>query len=549
MADNRLTRLVSGPGLGLILLSALMSFSAAAQSEKNSIFIDQTTAATGGQYTLSQQGSGNSIGSDASDRFSVSGDGQTVGITQFGDGGLLTGAIVGDNVVYDILMDGVGNTVDLGQTVESGNRIDGAEVDLDIIGENNLLILDHAAQEFAENLFVDIDITGSDNNYAAIVDSNDIFLSHQIDGNFNIINSTQAQSSGHSSTLIIAGGDQNEFILEQVSFLSASDDSDIFGSGNTVKVKQLGNGESNDLTITGDGNSVTVEQNAASVASVTAQIDVNGGGNELLVVQETFASTSDQTSITGSGNLVTTLQGENGGQNILTVDGNGNTVDTEMNSVGSVSVVDTGVSGNGNDVDIVQFADSDVTSNVSISGDNNTFGSNQTGTAGYSSVASISGSNNSVDLIQFGAGQTTDSILDVAGDSNQVSVDQNLLTAGAAASSLFVTGDTNNLSLTQSGGGDYASDLSVNGTLNTILLSQTGITGSQSNISVDGASNNINVAQSGPVLSTANIVIDGNSNAITVTQDDALSAVVDVAIIGDGSTMNITQSTTSIPFE
>ncbi|CAI8410666.1 MAG: Uncharacterised protein [Hyphomonas sp. TMED17] len=430
----------------------------------------------------------------------MSGDGQTVGITQFGDGGLLTGAIVGDNVVYDILMDGVGNTVDLGQTVESGNRIDGAEVDLDIIGENNLLILDHAAQEFAENLFVDIDITGSDNNYVAIVDSNDIFLSHQIDGNFNIINSTQAQSSGHSSTLIIAGGDQNEFILEQVSFLSASDDSDIFGSGNTVKVKQLGNGESNDLTITGDGNIVTVEQNAASVASVTAQIDVNGGGNELLVVQETFASTSDQTSITGSGNLVTTRQSENGGQNILAVDGNGNTVDTEMSSAGSVSVVDTGVSGNGNDVDIVQFADSDVTSTVSISGDNNTFGSNQTGTAGYSSVASISGSNNSVDLIQFG-------------------------------------------------GGDYASDLSVNGTLNTILLSQTGITGSQSNISVDGASNNINVAQSGPVLSTANIVIDGNSNAITVTQDDALSAVVDVAIIGDGSTMNITQSTTSIPFE
>ncbi len=75
----------SGFSLGLLFLAAWTSVTASAQTERNSLYIDQNSAGTGGEYTLTQRGSGNSIGTDEDDRFVVSGDGQTVDIVQIGE--------------------------------------------------------------------------------------------------------------------------------------------------------------------------------------------------------------------------------------------------------------------------------------------------------------------------------------------------------------------------------------------------------------------------------------------------------------------------------
>gem|GEM_PF-6943862 len=562
---NRFKR-TSGFSLGMLFLAAWTSVTASAQTERNSLYIDQNSAGTGGEYTLTQRGSGNSIGADEDDRFVVSGDGQTVDIVQIGEASSVTGALIGDNITYLIVTDGSNNSVDLGQSTESGFRIDGSNIDLFIQGENNLATLGQASEDFSNNATVDIDIIGSDNTYDGTIDSGDIFVSQRIEGNFNLISSTQAVSSGQSSTLQISGGDENEFILEQTSFLSSSDDTTIIGSSNVVDVRQTENGGSNTLVIAGSGNQAIVKQESTTSSSTTAQTSITGASNELSIQQTGSDMASDETSINGNGNNVSIIQEASSGANTLGIDGDANTVNVEQASLtastatAATSIIgsgnqlsilqqahgtasdDTIINGDGNTINIAQSEDG-ATNTLAIIGETNAFSVDQLGPAN-GSIATIFGGENSVDLVQAGSGEIATSNLEISGSFNDVTMTQNLTTFdGVADSALILNGDTNIVALTQSGAGPYSSDINVSGSVNNIILSQTGSIGSQSNISIAGSNNDVNVGQSGPVFSTANISIEGENNSLTVAQEDSMSAFVDVMITGNDSIMNITQST------
>lgn len=584
---NRFKR-TSGFSLGLLFLAAWTSVTASAQTERNSLYIDQNSAGTGGEYTLTQRGSGNSIGTDEDDRFVVSGDGQTVDIVQIGESGSVTGALIGDNINYMIVTDGSNNSVDLGQTTESGFRIDGSNIDIFIQGENNLATLEQASEDFSDNATVDIDIIGSDNTYDGTIDSGDIFVSQRIEGNFNLISSTQAASSGQSSTLQISGGNENEFILEQTSFLSSSDDTTIMGSSNAVEVRQTENGGSNTLVIAGSGNQAIVKQESTALSSTTAQTSITGASNQLSILQTGSDMASDETSINGNGNNVSIIQSASGGANTLGIDGDANTVNVEQASLtASTATAATSIIGSGNQLSILQQAHGTASDNTTINGDGNTINIAQS-EDGATNTLAINGSGNEIDVTMGSDGVSNFVDTDIEGNGNDVDVSQ--FAKFDAASSLTIVGETNTFSVDQSGpangsiatisGGENSVDLVqagsgeiatsnleisgsfndvtmnqnlttfdgvadsaliLNGDTNIVALTQSGAGPYSSDINVSGSVNNIILSQTGSIGSQSNISIAGSNNDVNVGQSGPVFSTANISIEGENNSLTVAQ--------
>ena len=584
---NRFKR-TSGFSLGLLFLAAWTSVTASAQTERNSLYIDQNSAGTGGEYTLTQRGSGNSIGANEDDRFVVSGDGQTVDIVQIGEASSVTGALIGDNITYLIVTDGSNNSVDLGQSTESGFRIDGSNIDLFIQGENNLATLGQASEDFSDNATVDIDIIGSDNTYDGTIDSGDIFVSQRIEGNFNLISSTQAVSSGQSSTLQISGGDENEFILEQTSFLSSSDDTTIIGSSNVVDVRQTENGGSNTLVIAGSGNQAIVKQESTTLSSTTAQTSITGASNQLSIQQTGSDMASDETSINGNGNNVSIIQAASGGANTLGIDGDANTVNVEQASLtASTATAATSIIGSGNQLSILQQAHGTASDNTTINGDGNTINTAQS-EDGATNTLAINGSGNEIDVTMGSDGVSNFVDTDIEGNGNDVDVSQ--FATFDAASSLTIIGETNAFSVDQSGpangsiatisGGENSVDLVqagsgeiatsnleisgsfndvtmtqnlttfdgvadsaliLNGDTNIVALTQSGAGPYSSDINVSGSVNNIILSQTGSIGSQSNISIAGSNNDVNVGQSGPVFSTANISIEGENNSLTVAQ--------
>ena len=584
---NRFKR-TSGFSLGLLFLAAWTSVTASAQTERNSLYIDQNSAGTGGEYTLTQRGSGNSIGANEDDRFVVSGDGQTVDIIQIGEASSVTGALIGDNITYLIVTDGSNNSVDLGQSTESGFRIDGSNIDLFIQGENNLATLGQASEDFSDNATVDIDIIGSDNTYDGTIDSGDIFVSQRIEGNFNLISSTQAVSSGQSSTLQISGGDENEFILEQTSFLSSSDDTTIIGSSNVVDVRQTENGGSNTLVIAGSGNQAIVKQESTTLSSTTAQTSITGASNQLSIQQTGSDMASDETSINGNGNNVSIIQAASGGANTLGIDGDANTVNVEQASLtASTATAATSIIGSGNQLSILQQAHGTASDNTTINGDGNTINTAQS-EDGATNTLAINGSGNEIDVTMGSDGVSNFVDTDIEGNGNDVDVSQ--FATFDAASSLTIIGETNAFSVDQSGpangsiatisGGENSVDLVqagsgeiatsnleisgsfndvtmtqnlttfdgvadsaliLNGDTNIVALTQSGAGPYSSDINVSGSVNNIILSQTGSIGSQSNISIAGSNNDVNVGQSGPVFSTANISIEGENNSLTVAQ--------
>lgn len=584
---NRFKR-TSGFSLGMLFLAAWTSVTASAQTERNSLYIDQNSAGTGGEYTLTQRGSGNSIGADEDDRFVVSGDGQTVDIVQIGEASSVTGALIGDNITYLIVTDGSNNSVDLGQSTESGFRIDGSNIDLFIQGENNLATLGQASEDFSDNATVDIDIIGSDNTYDGTIDSGDIFVSQRIEGNFNLISSTQAVSSGQSSTLQISGGDENEFILEQTSFLSSSDDTTIIGSSNVVDVRQTENGGSNTLVIAGSGNQAIVKQEPTTLSSTTAQTSITGASNQLSIQQTGSDMASDETSINGNGNNVSIIQAASGGANTLGIDGDANTVNVEQASLtASTATAATSIIGSGNQLSILQQAHGTASDNTTINGDGNTINTAQS-EDGATNTLAINGSGNEIDVTMGSDGVSNFVDTDIEGNGNDVDVSQ--FAKFDAASSLTIIGETNAFSVDQSGpangsiatisGGENSVDLVqagsgeiatsnleisgsfndvtmtqnlttfdgvadsaliLNGDTNIVALTQSGAGPYSSDINVSGSVNNIILSQTGSIGSQSNISIAGSNNDVNVGQSGPVFSTANISIEGENNSLTVAQ--------
>ena len=584
---NRFKR-TSGFSLCMLFLAAWTSVTASAQTERNSLYIDQNSAGTGGEYTLTQRGSGNSIGADEDDRFVVSGDGQTVDIVQIGESGSVTGALIGDNINYLIATDGSNNSVDLGQATESGFRIDGSNIDIFIQGENNLATLGQASEDFSDNATVDIDIIGSDNTYDGTIDSGDIFVSQRIEGNFNLISSTQAVSSGQSSTLQISGGDENEFILEQTSFLSSSDDTTIIGSSNVVDVRQTENGGSNTLVIAGSGNQAIVKQESTTLSSTTAQTSITGASNELSIQQTGSDMASDETSINGNGNNVSIIQAASGGANTLGIDGDANTVNVEQASLtASTATAATSIIGSGNQLSILQQAHGTASDNTTINGDGNTINTAQS-EDGATNTLAINGSGNEIDVTMGSDGVSNFVDTDIEGNGNDVDVSQ--FAKFDAASSLTIIGETNAFSVDQSGpangsiatisGGENSVDLVqagsgeiatsnleisgsfnditmtqnlttfdgvadsaliLNGDTNIVALTQSGAGPYSSDINVSGSVNNIILSQTGSIGSQSNISIAGSNNDVNVGQSGPVFSTANISIEGENNSLTVAQ--------
>ncbi len=584
---NRFKR-TSGFSLGMLFLAAWTSVTASAQTERNSLYIDQNSAGTGGEYTLTQRGSGNSIGADEDDRFVVSGDGQTVDIVQIGEASSVTGALIGDNITYLIVTDGSNNSVDLGQSTESGFRIDGSNIDLFIQGENNLATLGQASEDFSDNATVDIDIIGSDNTYDGTIDSGDIFVSQRIEGNFNLISSTQAVSSGQSSTLQISGGDENEFILEQTSFLSSSDDTTIIGSSNVVDVRQTENGGSNTLVIAGSGNQAIVKQESTTLSSTTAQTSITGASNQLSIQQTGSDMASDETSINGNGNNVSIIQAASGGANTLGIDGDANTVNVEQASLtASTATAATSIIGSGNQLSILQQAHGTASDNTTINGDGNTINTAQS-EDGATNTLAINGSGNEIDVTMGSDGVSNFVDTDIEGNGNDVDVSQ--FAKFDAASSLTIIGETNAFSVDQSGpangsiatisGGENSVDLVqagsgeiatsnleisgsfnditmtqnlttfdgvadsaliLNGDTNIVALTQSGAGPYSSDINVSGSVNNIILSQTGSIGSQSNISIAGSNNDVNVGQSGPVFSTANISIEGENNSLTVAQ--------
>jgi hypothetical protein len=179
-------------------------------------------------------------------------------------------------------------------------------------------------------------------------------------------------------------------------------------------------------------------------------------------------------------------------------------------------------SGGSLDLDIVQDGDNnlikgtDLTSNASIVGDNNTLSITQNNDNNVLGI-DINGNSNNLTIVQD---KDQRALVNVVGASNTLTLDQlHLLNVGDHFTSLNIAGSSNTLNLDQKESGDKIMFLDIDSSNNvTVLQEGTGDHFLDLNITNN---HTVNVTQDGTGDHSATIGLTGNTSTLNLTQDSS----------------------------
>ncbi|WP_062118990.1 beta strand repeat-containing protein [Aureimonas sp. AU40] len=347
-----------------------------------------------------------------------------------------------------------------------------------------------------------------------------------------------------------------------------TDHSNLGGAG----VDQYGNANVANVTQTGSDNSVgSILQTGAASGTATGNtltITQSNNGNNIDYVGQKYQTVAN--GATGANNASLNFSGQNNGTSGLSgvasyygasVSVDGVNSPNGVWQIGANNATDLTVSGNKNSFAIRQFGQSNQASNLTIEGNSNSLGISQDGVANKATVATLAnGSNsNSVGVIQYNNRNQAD--VNVRGSYNQALAYQS---GDENASIHNISGDSNNVYSYQGGNknkinGNITGDSNFShsnqyGTENIATLSITGNSnysgfnqyGSDNVIdnSINGNNNNLWSYQSGSKNSSTTSVI-GNSNRLYTSQSGN-SNIINASIAGDRNNSGYSFSNTII---
>jgi hypothetical protein len=178
---------------------------------------------------------------------------------------------------------------------------------------------------------------------------------------------------------------------------------------------------------------------------------------------------------------------------------------------------------------------------ITQSGGSATTTLNMTGISNSLSVTQSGGANN-IFTGTINANETVTTVSNTLGGGNQTILN---MTGSKGKVSVTTTGATNVTDITQSASGVTGAEVVVNanGSGNNTTITQSGLYDHYVNIGITGSSNNINVAQSGGAGNGHNttMTVNGSSNTIGITQQGTVSNLTNLAISGSNNSYTILQ--------
>lgn len=218
----------------LVMFLLLTPAIAHSQSTTNSIYIEQI--GDGSTILIEQTGNTNTVGNVSSDiPVTLDGSTQNITITQDGNGNSFDGNIEGNNITASFDTTGSTNdiNVDIGSTAAGGSTID-----VDIVGDSNVLDYAQGDLNSATNADVTLAITGDFNTFDGSIETDDVT---------NVFGIT---------------GDSNDFTVVQDGYAGKNVDMSLTGSNNTVAINQRStlNVDSVNVTSTTSNSTITINQ-------------------------------------------------------------------------------------------------------------------------------------------------------------------------------------------------------------------------------------------------------------------------------------------------
>lgn len=290
-------------------------------------------------------------------------------------------------------------------------------------------------------------------------------------------------------------------------------------------------------------NSIYIDQ-AGDNSTITVTQD--GAGNRVkgILLNNTAGGTTDPAKLTGNAQTINIEQ--TGANNVLAVGVNS----TQGGSVAGFANIGVNlnyqVSGGGNTgyININNNGQGTATGNVVgivQSGGNATTTLNMTGISNSLSVTQSGGANNAF-TGTINANETVTTISNTLGGGNQTTVN---MTGDKGKVSVTTTGATNTTDITQSASGVTGAEVIVNanGSGNSVTVAQSGAFDHYANIGITGNSNTIGVTQSGGAGNGHNttMTVNGSTNNISVTQQGTVSNLTNLAISGSNNSYTILQ--------
>lgn len=180
----------------------LLFFSMAAHAADNLIYITQSGS---GALTMNidQVGSSNTVGTSGT-RVSLAGAGMTVDIDQLGDSNVIAAAVAqGDSTSFTLSSTGDSNT----QTLAVGETGDSENTDFDFAatGDSNVFVYTQGDSATATAADADFEITGTSNEMTVTCNVVGCINNWEVDGDSNVVTTTQTNNSDHSITATIDG--------------------------------------------------------------------------------------------------------------------------------------------------------------------------------------------------------------------------------------------------------------------------------------------------------------------------------------------------------
>ena len=209
-----------------------------AQTATNSIYIDQVGNSS--TIVITQKGQTNSIGTENA-RFKLEGSNQNVNIEQNGNGNSILGSIKqADNIAYDIQFVGDNNVLDIDHGTAAS--VAGSQLTLHATGNMNNFNLMQGDNASSTSATQTITVTGDSNSYTSKINADDVIQTTTVSGDSNTIDILQ---NGHASKNLdmILTGNQNNITIQQkstvnVDRLSVTSQS----NGSTMSIKQCTSG-------------------------------------------------------------------------------------------------------------------------------------------------------------------------------------------------------------------------------------------------------------------------------------------------------------------
>lgn len=227
----------------LILIMSLMAlphaaFAQATSSTANSIFINQVGDAN--DITLTQQGQGNAIGSEAA-RFSIQGSNQVITSMQDGNNNTIDGKIEqADNINYNFTSTGDSNKWVF--LVGDAASVAGSNSTVAVTGDSNQLTFNQGTTSSATGATQNITISGDLNKYTSTINADDVTNTVTATGSHNEITVTQLGEAGKNVNMQLQG-DTNKITIDQKSTLNVDSlHLNTTGSNNTISVHQCDSG-------------------------------------------------------------------------------------------------------------------------------------------------------------------------------------------------------------------------------------------------------------------------------------------------------------------